>query len=217
MHSARLAEVAGRRPRTIPLVERLGGALGELERLSVNRHEEIACAARNHLARPTVTQASETLRRFALVADFAAVASAGECKFGLAHGCKVDAHLLCLRPKLSDGGHETVRWQPRRPAAVRRCSAWLAVTMSPPDKLLRERENTVRAEPNVRHSLATTSQRLVNAWQESRQLGVRPQRSLSPALSDRKSARAINQTMSSGAIALRLSQSFADQRQRQVE
>ncbi len=28
------------------------------------------------------------------------------------------------RPKLSDGGHEAHRWQPRRPAAVR-CSAWL--------------------------------------------------------------------------------------------
>src|SRR3954451_5700054 len=28
------------------------------------------------------------------------------------------------RPKLSDGGHEARRWQPRRPAAVR-CSAWL--------------------------------------------------------------------------------------------
>ena len=32
--------------------------------------------------------------------------------------------VLAERPKLSDGGHETRRWQPRRPAAVR-CSARL--------------------------------------------------------------------------------------------
>src|ERR1700752_299848 len=32
-------------------------------------------------------------------------------------------------PKLSDGGHEARRLQPRRPAAVR-CSAWLGVTFA---------------------------------------------------------------------------------------
>ena len=41
-------------PGRFVLIEGSGGALGELEALSVNRHEEIACAARNRLACPAV-------------------------------------------------------------------------------------------------------------------------------------------------------------------
>ena len=72
------------------------GAFGKLEGLSVNRHEEISCAARNHLARQTVAQASHEWRPFALVADFAAVASAGKCKFGRAHSISFERILFCL-------------------------------------------------------------------------------------------------------------------------
>src|SRR5882724_90797 len=54
MDSASPAEMSGRRPRAIVLIERSGGALGELEAVSANRHEEIACAARNRLACPAV-------------------------------------------------------------------------------------------------------------------------------------------------------------------
>jgi hypothetical protein len=54
MDAASLAEMPGRGPRAIIFIERSGSALGELEPLSVNRHEEIACAAGNHLARLAV-------------------------------------------------------------------------------------------------------------------------------------------------------------------
>jgi len=54
LDSANLAEMPCRRPRAILLIEGSGGALGELEPVSVNSHEEIACAARYHLARPAV-------------------------------------------------------------------------------------------------------------------------------------------------------------------
>ena len=52
--AASLAEVPGGRPCAILLVEGFWGALGELEGSSVNRHEEIARAARNRLARPAI-------------------------------------------------------------------------------------------------------------------------------------------------------------------
>jgi len=58
MNSASLAEMPCRRPGAIPLIERSGGALGELEALSVNRHEEIAGTSRNHLASKAVAQTS---------------------------------------------------------------------------------------------------------------------------------------------------------------
>src|SRR5438132_5593999 len=54
MDTASLAEMSGRRPRAIIFIERFGSALRELEALSVNRHEKIACAARNRLACPAV-------------------------------------------------------------------------------------------------------------------------------------------------------------------
>src|SRR5204863_5481318 len=54
MNSASLAEMPGRRSRAIILVEGSRGALGELEALCVNRHEKIAGATRNRLARPAV-------------------------------------------------------------------------------------------------------------------------------------------------------------------
>src|SRR5207247_1448046 len=52
--SASLAEMSSRRPRAILLIEGSRRALGELEALCFNRHVEIACAARNRLARPAV-------------------------------------------------------------------------------------------------------------------------------------------------------------------
>jgi len=54
MDSASLAEMPGRRPGAIILVEGSGSAPGKLEALRVNGHEEIPCAARNRLARPAV-------------------------------------------------------------------------------------------------------------------------------------------------------------------
>jgi hypothetical protein len=83
-----------RRPRAILLIEGSGSALGELEPLSVNRHEEIAGATRNHLARQTVAEASHEWRPFALVADVAAVASASKCKFGRAHSNHLSKPIL---------------------------------------------------------------------------------------------------------------------------
>src|SRR5580765_1553473 len=56
MNSASLAKMSGRRPRAIVLVEGSGRALGELEALRLDRHEEIPCAARNRLARPAVAE-----------------------------------------------------------------------------------------------------------------------------------------------------------------
>src|SRR6266540_2688091 len=52
--SASLAEMSSRSPRVILLIEGSRRALGELEALCFNRHVEIACAARNRLARPAV-------------------------------------------------------------------------------------------------------------------------------------------------------------------
>src|SRR5437870_11403924 len=98
MDSANLAEVPCRRPRMVLFSEGPRRAFGKLEGLSVNRHEEISCAARNHLARPAVAEASETLRAHALVADFATVTSAGEYNVGCAHGSSFFA--LRLRPAL---------------------------------------------------------------------------------------------------------------------
>ena len=40
--SANLAEVPGGGARTVLLIERSGGAFGELETLGINRHEQIA-------------------------------------------------------------------------------------------------------------------------------------------------------------------------------
>src|SRR5207253_2211200 len=44
------------------------------------------------------------------------------------HAPLPNKHLSAERPKLSGGGHETRRLQPRRPAAVR-CSAWLGLVV----------------------------------------------------------------------------------------
>src|SRR5258708_5081782 len=98
MDSANLAEVPCRRPRMVLFIEGPRGAFGKLEALSVNRHEEISCAARNHLAGRAVGEASERLRAGAWVADFATVTSAGEYNVGCAHGSRDFA--LRQRPAL---------------------------------------------------------------------------------------------------------------------
>src|ERR1700722_14039124 len=96
MHSASRAEMPRRRPRAIFLVEGSGGALGEQEALSVNRHEEIASASRNLLASKAVALTSHQWRPFALVAHITAVASAGQCGFCFAHTCRVGARSALL-------------------------------------------------------------------------------------------------------------------------
>ena len=73
--AASRAKVPGGRPRKIILVEGARSASGKLERLRGDGHEEISCAARDHLTCPTVAKPSEAVRFFASVADFATVAS----------------------------------------------------------------------------------------------------------------------------------------------
>src|SRR6476661_3828732 len=94
LDSASLAEMSGRRPRAILLVEGSRGAFGKLETLGVNRHEEIAAATRNLLTRQAVAQTSHQCRPFALIADVTAVASTRECKFGIHESC------FCPKPKV---------------------------------------------------------------------------------------------------------------------
>ena len=58
MDSAGLAEVPDGRPGMVLLRERPGGTFRKLKRLSVHRHEKIARATGNRLARATVAEAS---------------------------------------------------------------------------------------------------------------------------------------------------------------
>jgi hypothetical protein len=62
----------------ILLIEGPRSAPGKLKCPGIDRHEEISCAARYHLARPAVAQASENLTFHALVADFSTVTSASD-------------------------------------------------------------------------------------------------------------------------------------------
>lgn len=86
VHAASRAEMPGRGPVAILLVEGGGVALRELETLRGHRHEEIARAAGNFLARLALTEPPHQRRPLALVADRAAVAAAGEDGFGWVHG-----------------------------------------------------------------------------------------------------------------------------------
>src|SRR3954465_15291335 len=81
LDSASLAEMSGGRPRAIFLIEGSRAALCELETQSVNHHEEIACATRDHLTGQAVAKPSHKRRAFGLVADIATVAAAGEFRF----------------------------------------------------------------------------------------------------------------------------------------
>jgi hypothetical protein len=69
--------MAHRRAEAILLIEGARGAFGELEGRSIDCHEEIAGASRDHLASKAIALTSHEWRPLTLVADVTAVAAAG--------------------------------------------------------------------------------------------------------------------------------------------